>query len=150
MYVHINKINGKKYVGITGRDPYVRWGKNGIHYSGNICFWNAINKYGWDNFEHIIIKTGLTVTEASILEIMFISLWKTQYKTNGYNIKSGGFYDNSNLSNDINVKKNINVVKDNDMVVCLNTGEIFKSASVAAKNKNLHTTEILSVCYGGA
>jgi hypothetical protein len=46
VYVHINKFNGKKYVGLTkhGEDPNKRW-RNGTHYEGTY-FGRAINKYG--------------------------------------------------------------------------------------------------------
>lgn len=32
VYIHTNKINGKKYVGQTCQKPEYRWGKNGIDY----------------------------------------------------------------------------------------------------------------------
>lgn len=65
LYVHENKINGKCYVGITSKQPpQKRWGLNGIGYKGQY-FYNAINKYGWDNFEHHILFSNLTVDEAS-------------------------------------------------------------------------------------
>lgn len=36
--------SGKKYIGITGRNPIKRWGSNGIGYKGQ-AFENAILKY---------------------------------------------------------------------------------------------------------
>ena len=56
--MHKNKINGKMYIGITSRTPEARWGNNGSQYTKakNPCFYNAIQKYGWDNFEHIILE----------------------------------------------------------------------------------------------
>lgn len=45
VYCHINKINGKRYVGITGRDVRKRW-LNGKGYQGNIHFNNAIINMG--------------------------------------------------------------------------------------------------------
>ena len=47
VYVHTNKFNGKKYVGITSMNPKDRW-KNGNGYSNNSYFTNAIRKYGWE------------------------------------------------------------------------------------------------------
>lgn len=57
IYIHLNKINDKKYIGITCKKPEIRWA-NGLGYKKQ-PFWNAITKYGWDNFEHIIIKDNL-------------------------------------------------------------------------------------------
>ena len=69
VYMHINKLNNKKYVGITSRNPNERWGKNGNRYKSSPHFYSAIQKYGWDNFEHIILKDNLTSEEADKLEI---------------------------------------------------------------------------------
>ena len=49
VYKHINKLNGKVYVGQTSLGVNDRW-KNGKGYKNGI-FRNAIKKYGWDNFE---------------------------------------------------------------------------------------------------
>lgn len=55
IYCHINKVNGKTYVGITSSSPELRW-KNGEGYKNCRKFYNAILKYGWDNFYHIILR----------------------------------------------------------------------------------------------
>lgn len=58
-------------------------------------FYNAIQKYGWDGFEHIIYAKHLTEQEAKDMEIFLIALYKTNCKkyTNpeqGYNMTDGG------------------------------------------------------------
>lgn len=68
VYQHKNKINGKIYIGITMQKPEVRWGKNGNNYKSSPHFYSAIQKYGWDNFEHNILFTGLTKEEACLKE----------------------------------------------------------------------------------
>lgn len=87
VYKHVNKINGKVYVGQTAYSVSRRWRKNGSGYKIGI-FKSAIQKYGWNNFEHIIIKEGLTKEEANELEIKLIR----EYKDLGisYNITDGG------------------------------------------------------------
>lgn len=90
VYAHINKVNGKTYVGITQRDPKVRWGKNGIGYMHCARFWNAINKYSWDNFDHKVVASNLTKDEACKMEIILIKMMKTQDPEFGYNIDAGG------------------------------------------------------------
>lgn len=91
VYAHINKINGKRYIGITKQIPELRWGNNGRNYCEKcICFWNAIQKYGWDNFNHIIIADNLSKEQACQLEIDLIKRYQTQNRNFGYNILPGG------------------------------------------------------------
>lgn len=91
VYCHTNVSNGKKYFGITSQEPKSRWGTNGRNYQDKCPrFWNAIQKYGWDSFEHEIIAIGLTKEEACTLEINLISQYRTQEKAHGYNILEGG------------------------------------------------------------
>lgn len=89
LYIHINKINGKKYIGITKESPNRRWRK-GKGYKSNSHFTLAIKKYGWDNFYHIVAIDGLTQSQACILERMFILIYRSNNKYFGYNSTSGG------------------------------------------------------------
>lgn len=87
VYVHINKINGKMYVGQT-YNIHERWRGQGKNYFNSIKFFNAIKKYGWDNFIHEVIKDGLYREEADALEIELIQTFDTIKR--GYNLKLGG------------------------------------------------------------
>lgn len=94
VYIHTNKTNNKVYVGKTSQNPDDRW-MNGYGYRNSPCFYNAIQKYGWDNFEHIIFADQLTAEEAAHMEILLIALYKTnrcKYSnpTYGYNLTDGG------------------------------------------------------------
>lgn len=89
VYVHINKINGKMYVGLTCKKPEHRFNQ-GKGYDGCTYFAKAINKYGWDNFEHEIIAGGLNKKEACNFEKLLIKKLKTRNANFGYNIRSGG------------------------------------------------------------
>lgn len=88
VYKHTNKINGKCYIGITSQCTNKRW-RNGKGYKGQI-FYNAIQKYGWDNFEHEILYTNLTEEEAKEKEIEYIKKYKTNNNKFGYNATLGG------------------------------------------------------------
>lgn len=88
VYVHTNIINNKKYVGITKRVPELRW-CNGKGYKGQV-FGAAIEKYGWDNFKHEVLYSGLTQEEAEQKEIELIALWNTCDRHYGYNRHKGG------------------------------------------------------------
>ena len=67
VYVHINKVNGKRYYGITCQEVEKRW-KNGKGYQKQPYFYNDILLYGWDNFTHEILFDNLTKEEAKWLE----------------------------------------------------------------------------------
>lgn len=88
VYMHISPSN-KRYIGITNRKPNERW-RNGNGYKHNKHFTNAINKYGWDNFEHIIIAKRLDKETACWLEIELIKIWDATNPNKGYNISLGG------------------------------------------------------------
>ena len=89
VYVHINKINDKRYVGQTNNIER-RWRSNGVDYKNSLYFYNAIQKYGWNNFEHIILKDNLTKEEADKWEKYYIDFYHSRYNENGYNIREGG------------------------------------------------------------
>ena len=89
VYKHVSPSN-KVYIGITRQtNPEIRW-QNGTGYKDNSYFTNAIKKYGWNNFKHIILAKGLTEEEAKTLEIKLIAKYKSNIRKYGYNISSGG------------------------------------------------------------
>lgn len=89
VYIHTNKVNGKRYIGITSQAPEDRW-LGGYGYSRKLKFGRAIEKYGWDGFEHEVIYQGLSEIEAKNIECDLISKFSTQDDKYGYNITSGG------------------------------------------------------------
>lgn len=89
VYCHTNKINGKKYIGITGQNPQKRWA-NGIGYQKHAHFYSSILKYGWHNFNHEILYVGLTKEQAEQWEKRLIEEYKTTDRNFGYNKTLGG------------------------------------------------------------
>lgn len=89
VYMHTNKINNKVYIGQTCQNPTERW-DNGNGYKTCTYFHHAINKYGWDNFEHIIFAENLTKDEANRMEKILIILYNTKNPQYGYNLTDGG------------------------------------------------------------
>lgn len=90
VYMHENKVNHKRYFGITSRDVWERWGSKGNGYYRNTHFYNSIKKYGWDNFDHTIIAEGLTHQEALDMERYLITYYHTNHRDYGYNLDNGG------------------------------------------------------------
>lgn len=81
--------NGKVYIGITHQEPKQRW-SSGHGYSTNTHFFRAIKKYGWKNFKHEILATGLTQQEAEEIERELIYKYKSHDDKFGYNKALGG------------------------------------------------------------
>lgn len=94
VYIHRNKVNNKCYIGQTCEKPLYRWGRDGSgykpYYNRKSYFWNAICKYGWDNFEHIIFADNLSKNIADKMEILLIKLYDTTNPSYGYNVAPGG------------------------------------------------------------
>ena len=93
IYAHINKINGKVYIGQTCyRNINQRW-RHGEGYKHSPHFYNAIQKYGWENFEHIILFEDICGYElADAIERELIQKYQSNNSEYGYNISSGGSY----------------------------------------------------------
>lgn len=94
----------KVYIGITRFDPKYRWLNNGRGYRNQNVFFNAIIKYGWINFKHDILYTGLTEEEALEKEEELIREYKSYDRRFGYNVSLRGYLipsdtNNSNRSN---------------------------------------------------
>lgn len=89
IYVHVNKINGKIYIGQTCNDFKRRCGENGNKYKHSAHFYNAIQKYGWDNFEHIILFDEVSLDVANIIEEKLIKKYNSMNNKLGYNMIAG-------------------------------------------------------------
>lgn len=89
VYVLINKINGKVYVGVTRKTLFERcnfgWG-----YVNNKPFFADTRKYGWDNIEQNIFAQHLTKEEAFNMEKFLISKFRDQNPDSVYNLDAGG------------------------------------------------------------
>lgn len=89
VYVHVSP-NNKLYFGITHLKPERRWGTNGRGYRCNSHFWRAIQKYGWENFQHIILLNTLSKEVACECEKYLIAKYDTRNPDFGYNYSVGG------------------------------------------------------------
>ena len=144
VYMHISP-SGKRYIGITSMKPKYRW-NNGKAYKRNIHFTNAIEKYGWDNFQHIIIVKGLTKEEARWLEIELIREFDLTNKDKGYNISKGGDIPSDEtrkkLSESRQGKNNSNA----ETVVCITTNKIFDTMKEGAEFYGIKSFVHIGMC----
>ena len=88
VYKHTSP-QGKIYIGITSLPPQRRW-QYGAGYRYNTHFFSAIIKYGWDNFSHEILFSGLSKEEAETKEIELIARFDSTNPHRGYNHGLGG------------------------------------------------------------
>lgn len=86
IYKHILP-NQKVYIGQTC-DVKRRW--RACNYVGNCFFYNAIQKYGWENIIHEILEDNLTLEEANEKEKYYIALYQSTNSQYGYNLRAGG------------------------------------------------------------
>jgi group I intron endonuclease len=87
--MHVNKLNFKKYIGITCKRPNARW-RDGKGYVSSPHFHSSIKKYGWDNYEHLILFKDLSEDEAKKMEKELICFYNTMNNKYGYNQTEGG------------------------------------------------------------
>lgn len=92
IYIIKNKINDKVYIGQTVQDIQERFKQ---HLKPSTCkkrgtykIYNAINKYGKENFYVEVLETNIPQNELDNKEIYYIAEYDS-YK-NGYNSNNGG------------------------------------------------------------
>ena len=82
--------NGKLYIGQTCNSLRRRAGNHGECYVECPLFYNAIKKYGFENFKSEIVADGLTLDEANWLEKYLIAYYHSAERKYGYNLSHGG------------------------------------------------------------
>lgn len=89
VYKHTSP-EGKIYIGCTSQKLTRRWDNgNGYKYSHKE-FYSDIQKFGWNNFLHEIIASGLSEEAGYLLEAEYIKKYNTTNPEYGYNKSTGG------------------------------------------------------------
>ena len=158
VYRHVSP-SGKSYIGVT-KDIKHRWRGKGNGYKGGTDIYDAIQRYGWDNFEHEIIASGLTRSEAYDMESSLIDKYNTTNPEYGYNLATGGLHPTfsemfskrlsaSLMRHPVSDKVKTALREANRKpIICLETKEIFESGQDAANKMNLCRTSILKAANG--
>lgn len=91
IYGYFNPIENKWYVGRTYMTQKGRSKKEGSGYRNQGVFWSAIQRYGWDLFNHNyhILETTTDLEESYELEKKWVEKKNSIYP-NGYNLEGGG------------------------------------------------------------
>jgi group I intron endonuclease len=98
IYCFINKITGKRYIGQTNNIEKRKRGHKSESFNPkangyNLPFHCAIRKYGWENFDFVIleeINDNFGREYLNEREIYFISYYQSLINQNGYNYTEGG------------------------------------------------------------
>ena len=129
IYMHVNKLNSKCYIGITVQRAKQRW-TSGIAYKNNRRFGSALKKYGWNNFDSYILAFGDNRESLNAAEILAIAAAGGHKSDHTYNLSPGG-----------------DMVAENDIPlvgVHLETGEevSFKSGADAARKLKMKSPDM--------
>lgn len=111
IYLVVNKINKKKYIGQTTRTLSERRTEH-LKPSSKSCLAlkSALDKYGRDSFKFHILQKCNSIEELNEREIYWVDRLKT-VAPNGYNLEHGG--GNTGLASDITKKKMSDNYKNN-------------------------------------
>lgn len=130
LYIHIAP-DKRVYIGVS-KNVWFRWKDKGAGYNRK-RFKEAIQEFGWDNFEHHVIKKKLTEEEADLLEQLFIAYYNSTDLKYGFNKCTGGTRRNEYR---------------NRKVICLDTNKVYDSIYIAEKKTGVLSTLILLNCKG--
>ena len=92
IYIIKNKCNEKVYIGQTMQSVHERFTQHlkpsTIKKRGSYKIYNAINKYGKENFYYEILEDNVNLKDIDDLEIYYIAEFDSY--NNGYNSTNGG------------------------------------------------------------
>jgi len=89
VYMIINTVNQKKYIGISIHEPEKRRIKAHLSGRGNQLLASAVKKYGKDAFTYEILEANVFDEFLPELEVAYIAQFNT-VAPHGYNLNSGG------------------------------------------------------------
>ena len=115
---------GWSYIGITRTTLKERW-KDGKGYIKQSLFYNAIQKYGWNNFSHEILEENILTKECAEERekywINYYHTWIRDPECRGYNLLPGGdIVDNPRYK--ITKDNEYLLVRESDLEYFLNLG----------------------------
>lgn len=160
VYIFRNIHNGKIYV---GQSCNIEKRCSPCNYKGCKYFYQAIQKYGWNSFEQIIIKDGLSKELADIWEKKLISFFNSTNDKFGYNLslggthmcslvgKNNGFYKKKHTEESIKTMQEKKCGGNNPNakpVLCVSTNTVFPSAKEASDWCGASRQHINRVCRG--
>ena len=92
VYVVTNKFDGKRYVGQTSQPLIRRWNrhKHPHNHRRNSYLYNAIRKYGAENFSVRTLVVVGSKQDMDYYESALIKLWDLRNPEKGYNLTDGG------------------------------------------------------------
>ena len=122
---------GKVYIGTTSQDPEKRW-RGGLGYADNLHFLADILDFGWRNFEHEILLSGLTAEEAYRREAELIQEYNSTDPQFGYNLSAGQPKKRVTSQTRKAREQSSSAQKSARAVRCVETGEVYPSASAVA------------------
>lgn len=134
VYQATNKVNGKRYIGVTGlglptrKKRHLYTASHG--HKGCPRFHAAIRKYGPKSFKWQILATFSLKVMAYHHEMVLVDTIEPEY-----NVHRGG----QSGPNEPHNKK---------PVICLNDGLVYESATAAARKYGLDNSEVSKACKG--
>ena len=163
IYAIRNKVNDKYYVGKTVKTFYKRYcikdKENPIEdlskNTHNKYLKNAINKYGFENFEVIpVLDKAYSKEQLDELEKYYIALYRTEKYGGTYNITTGGDDGYTFINSFVTKLKNINIIKNTKTICCLTLNKVFIDIDEITKfykNENvfnIQPEDIIKCCNG--
>ncbi len=146
VYCITNKVNGKQYVGQTIESIKRRWNS---HCKKGCFLYNAIKKYGKDNFKIDILEKCSSAQELHKREIYWIKKLNTCVcdNGNGYNLSTGG---ECGLKGYIHTKEDNRKNSENHCIpiICYYNAIIYPSIKEAAEKLGLNASNIIEVLKG--